>query len=97
MASKKDDKPITLKILNQAVDTILNTMQAMFDDQNKRFGKLDSSTSILKKDLIEAKSNIKWIKNDTEGILSELTTYTPKSEHNKLKTRVAKLEKVRVN
>ncbi|MBI2103426.1 hypothetical protein HYT59_00310 [Candidatus Woesebacteria bacterium] len=92
--AKKDGvatKNYVFKTVSEATDAILTGMQEMFDDHD---GKLEKRFNEVDKRFDRVENGVRWVKDDIDGLKGELTIYTPRRDHEKLKARVQKLEKL---
>lgn len=80
MAKRNPDAPVTMRMLNEAVDAILRGVERMFDKQDKRIGRMDTRLARVETDVRDIRRRM---------IDHELDTPTRK-EFNDLKTRVDK-------
>lgn len=83
------------KTLGEAVDTLLEGMDNMLDEQKKIFAtKEDLKQFATKEDLRltkeELKTEISWLKDDIKGLNADLSGVPSKLEFNKLKGKVDK-------
>jgi hypothetical protein len=76
---KNPNAVVTNKTLYEAVDTLLDGMDNMLDEQKKIFA--------TKEDL---KREVSWIRDDIKGLTADLSEKASKADLNKLHSKVDK-------
>jgi hypothetical protein len=83
MAKLDPNAVVTNKILGEAVDTLLQGMDNMLEEQKKIFAtKEDLKQFATKEDL---KREVSWLKDDIRGLTADLSGVATKKEFNQLK------------
>lgn len=82
---------VTVTTLNEAVEAILNGMQSMFDQQDKK--RQQDKKEIL--DYMDTR--FKHQKDDMDGLRAELSNTPSRREFEELKKRIQKLERALVS
>lgn len=93
----KDDQNafVTNKTLGEAVDTILEGMDNMLEEQKKIFATKDDLRNVkqeikslaTKEDL---NTEISWVRDDIKGLTGELSETVTRKEFNELESKVDK-------
>jgi archaellum component FlaC len=89
MNSKQDpNEPVTVATLNEAVDAILEGMEKMVGgvrgEMNERFDKVDNR-------LQGVETEVRFVKDDINGLKADLSTTPSRREFEELKTKVNKV------
>ena len=87
MAKNDPDAVVTNKILGEAVDTLLQGMDNMLEEQKKIFATKEDLRKVrdemaTKEDL---KREVSWLRDDINGLKADLTGVVSKKEFNEFK------------
>lgn len=85
MANKLPKDYITRKVLDEAVEAILNGVGSMFSEFGK---KIDTRFNKVETRLDRVETEVRYVKDNVRGLKAEFSNTPSRKEFNKLKNKV---------
>lgn len=87
-ATAEDVKSIVTEVVGEASKAILEGMDTMFGERDKRFNSIENTLKDNTKRLDKIESEVFFIKQDVKDIKADLSDTPSRREFNDLKTKV---------